>query len=92
MVTKDEIRHLAILSKLELDESRLDELTEQMAQIVGFADTINAYDGETEEFDNINGLVNVLREDEVRESYPASEILKNADGGENGYFAVKMKL
>ena len=56
MVTKDEIRDLAILSKLEIDEDKLDELTGQMSQIVEFADTSNAYEGEQDEFDNINDL------------------------------------
>lgn len=92
MVTKEELRDLAILSKLELDESNLDELCAQMAQIVDFADTINAYDGEIDEFDNINNLSNVLREDEVQPSYPTEEILKNVNGGEDGYFPVKMTL
>lgn len=92
MVTKDEIRDLAILSKLEIDESSLDELTAQMSQIVEFADTINAYDGEIDEFDNVNNLVNVLREDDVKPSFEREEILKNANGGVDGYFAVKMKL
>ena len=80
------------MSKLELDESKLDELTQKMSEIVNFADTINAYDGDVEEFDNINNLVNVLREDEVKPSYDREEILKNVDGGVDGYFAVKMKL
>ncbi len=92
MVTKDEIRDLAILSKLEIDEDKLDELTGQMSQIVEFADTINAYEGEQDEFDNINDLSNVLRDDVVKESYPVEEILKNVDGGHDGYFPVKMKL
>ena len=92
MVTKDELRDLAILSKLQLDADKLDELTEQMAQIVDFADTINAYDGEIDEFDNINNLQNVMRDDVVEQSYPVEEILKNVDGGQDGYFPVKMKL
>lgn len=92
MVTKDEILDLALLSKLHINEDEIDELTQEMMNIIKFADTINGYDGEIEEFDNINNLSNVFREDEVVESFPQSEILKNVDGGENGYFPVKKKV
>ncbi len=92
MVTKDEILDLALLSKLHINEDEIDELTQEMMNIIKFADTINGYDGETEEFDNINNLSNVFREDTVVESFPQSEILKNVDGGENGYFPVKKKV
>ncbi|MBQ4155935.1 MAG: Asp-tRNA(Asn)/Glu-tRNA(Gln) amidotransferase subunit GatC [Clostridia bacterium] len=92
MVTKDEILNLALLSKLHIDEAEIDNLTQEMMNIIKFADTINEYDGEIEEFDNINNLSNVFREDEVVESFPQSEILKNVDGGENGYFPVKKKV
>lgn len=92
MVTKEEILNLALLSKLHIEEDEIDNLTQEMMNIIKFADTINEYDGEVQEFDNINNLSNVFREDEVVESFPQSEILKNVDGGENGYFPVKKKV
>ncbi len=92
MVTKEEILDIALLSKLHIEEDEIDNLTQEMMNIIKFADTINEYDGEVEEFDNINNLSNVFREDEVVESFPQSEILKNVDGGENGYFPVKKKV
>ena len=92
MVTKEEILDIALLSKLHIEEDEIDNLTQEMMNIIKFADTINEYDGEIEEFDNINNLSNVFRNDEVVESFPQSEILKNVDGGENGYFPVKKKV
>ncbi len=92
MIDKQEIMDIALLSKLHIDEAEIDELTQEMMNIIKFADTINDYDGEVEEFDNINNLSNVFRNDEVAKSYPQSEILKNVDGGENGYFPVKKKV
>ena len=92
MVTKEEIMDIALLSKLHIDDDEIDELTKEMMNIIKFADTINGYDGEVEEFDNINNLSNVFREDVVGESFLQSEILKNVDGGENGYFPVKRKV
>ncbi len=92
MVTKDEILDIALLSKLHIEDDEIDELTKEMMSIIEFADTVNDFNGEVDEFDNINNLSNVFREDEVVESYPQSEILKNVDGGENGYFPVKKKV
>ena len=92
MVTKEEIMDIALLSKLHIDDDEIDELTKEMMNIIKFDDTINGYDGEVEEFDNINNLSNVFREDVVGESFLQSEILKNVDGGENGYFPVKKKF
>ena len=43
------------------------------------------------EFDNINNLQNAFREDEVVPSYPRDEILKNVDGGEDGFFPVRKR-
>lgn len=91
MVTKEEILDIAMLSKLSVSDDEIDGLTQQMMEIIKFADTVNAYDGEVGEFDNINNLSNVFREDVVLPSYPREEILSNVNGGENGYFPVRKK-
>ncbi|MFA9380115.1 MAG: Asp-tRNA(Asn)/Glu-tRNA(Gln) amidotransferase subunit GatC [Acetanaerobacterium sp.] len=90
-VTKDEILNIALLSKLWVNEDELDKLTRDMGDIIAFADTINAAGEAAEEFDNINNLSNVFREDEVVPSVDRELILKNVNGGENGYFPVKKR-
>ncbi len=92
MITKEEIRKVAALSKLFVSEEQLDGLTADMAEIIAFADTINAAGETGEEFDGITGLQNVYREDEVLPSFPQGEILANVDGGESGYFPVKKRM
>jgi aspartyl-tRNA(Asn)/glutamyl-tRNA(Gln) amidotransferase subunit C len=89
MVTKEEIQKIAILSKLSVSEEELESLTADMAQIIAFADTINAASEESDDFDNINHLSNVFREDVVVPSYDREKILQNVGGGEEGYFPVK---
>ena len=66
MVTKEEIMKIAILSKLSVEDDEIDKLTEDMSQIISFADTINNASDEGVEFDNINNLSNAFREDSVR--------------------------
>lgn len=90
-VTHDDVRQMARLSKLYVEESALEQLTEDMNQIIAFANTINAAASKTSDFDDINGLVNVLREDEVVPSFPREEILSNAESQDDGYFLVKKR-
>lgn len=91
MVTREEILKIAKLSKLSVTEEELDGLTTAMGEIIAFADTINAAGAAAGEFDNINNLQNAFREDEVVPSYPRDEILKNVDGGEDGFFPVRKR-
>lgn len=92
MITRDDIRDIALLSKLFVSEEDLDGLTQEMAKIIEFADTINeASEKLDEDFDNIGGLQNAYREDEVVPSYPQGEILLNVNGGEDGFFPVKKR-
>ena len=91
MVTCEEILKIAKLSKLSVTEEELDGLTAAMGEIIAFADTINAAGAAAGEFDNINNLQNAFREDEVVPSYPRDEILKNVDGGEDGFFPVRKR-
>ena len=91
MVTREEILKIAKLSKLSVTEEELDGLTAAMGEIIAFADTINAAGAAAGEFDNINNLQNAFPEDEVVPSYPRDEILKNGDGGEDGFFPVRKR-
>ena len=89
MVTKEEIMKIAILSKLSVEEDEIDKLTEDMSEIISFADTINNAADIESDFDNINNLSNAFREDEVVPSLPREEILKNAKDSDAGCFMVK---
>ena len=91
MVTKEEVLKIAKLSKLYIDESELDELTAGMASIIGFADTINeaaTFDFGAEAGLSDDALINADRDDEVAESYPNEEILKNCKTARDGFFYI----
>ena len=78
MVTREDVENIALLSKLFVPEEELD-----------FADTINNAPTDGEEFDDINNLSNVFREDEVVESYDTKEILSNAPEQAEDHFLVR---
>ena len=92
MVTHEDVLKIAKLSKLSVKEEELEELTKDMIEIIKFADTINNATEEGVEFDNINNLSNVFREDEIKQSYDCQEILKNANDKEDGHFLVKKRV
>lgn len=89
MVTREEIMKIAVLSKLFVADDEIDKLTEDMSEIISFADTINNAADEGIEFDNINNLSNVLREDTVKPSLDREKILANAKDNDEGCFLVK---
>ncbi len=91
MVTREDVLQMARLSKLYIKEEELDALTKDMDKIIAFAETISAAQCEQTNFDNINNLSNVLREDVVVPSYDREEILKNAESQDEGYFLVKRR-
>ena len=89
MITREDVENIALLSKLFVPAEEMDSLTESMQEIVSFADTINNADTDGEEFDNINNLSNVFREDVVKPSLPTEEILKNAPEQGEDHFLVR---
>ncbi len=89
VVTVEDVKKLAKLSKISMNEEELNQLTEDMQKIISFAHEINdACDGEFE-FTDINNIINVFRDDIVEESFDRKEILSGVNGGEDGFFAVK---
>lgn len=79
MVSKEEIKHIAELSKLNLSEEEIQKYTNNMQDIVEFANKINSLDtdGVTASAFALDTF-NVFREDVVKESFDRDELLKNA--------------
>lgn len=91
MVTREDILEIARLSKLYIKEEELDTLTKDMDRMITFAETVSAAQCEQSNFDHINQLSNVLREDVIIPSYDREQILKNAESQDEGYFLVKKR-
>lgn len=88
-ISKEEIKHLANLSKLEFTDAEIEKLRIDLEEIVGFADSLNEVNTENiEEKDYILNNENVLRKDEVKESFDRKDMLKNAMTKEAGCVSV----
>ena len=88
-LTREEVAHVALLARLEVTEAELDMFTEQLADILGHADEIEALDvSGVEAMAHPLGLTNVLREDVVVPSLDRDEVLAQAPAAEDGRFRV----
>lgn len=91
-VSKQEIKTLARLSRLEFSDEEIEKFAPGFEEIIDFANRINEQvAGDT---DTIREVVTRtvrwedLREDEVQESLPNEKITSNVQA-ENGYFPVR---
>ncbi|WP_224447223.1 Asp-tRNA(Asn)/Glu-tRNA(Gln) amidotransferase subunit GatC [Haloprofundus salilacus] len=81
-VDADEVRHVATLARVDLDDEEFEEFAGQFADILTYFDALD----EVPEVDAETELVNVMRPDEVRESLAQEEALANAAETEDGFF------
>ncbi len=88
-ITKEEVKYVANLARLNVTEQEADELCAQMADIISFADALGEID--TQGIEPTNHAIkveNVLREDVVGESYDREEIVRNAPAKQAGCYTV----
>lgn len=92
MITKDEIKHLAELSRLKISEEEINKMTEEIDSILEYVGQIKNVDNNTEEISP--SLFNVMRDD-VSYNEPKSyteDVLQNAPAREDDYLKVKKIL
>ena len=90
-----DVTHLARLANLPLDEERKKILVDQIATVYEYVDTLGKTDtSAVSETNQVAGLTNVWREDELDESrmLTQSQALQNAKITANGYFVVPAVL
>lgn len=88
-VSKDEVKYIASLAKLEFEESELEEFTKEFNQILNYIDKLNELD--TEKIEPLSHPIekkNVFREDEHKPSIDRETALKNAPDKNEEFFKV----
>ncbi|PSP78459.1 Asp-tRNA(Asn)/Glu-tRNA(Gln) amidotransferase GatCAB subunit C [Halobacteriales archaeon QS_1_68_20] len=81
-VDPEEVRHVADLARVDLDEDDVERFAEQFGDILAYFETLD----EVPEVEAEPDLVNVMRSDEVGECLSQEEALANAPETEDGYF------
>ena len=89
VITDELVTYLEALGRIKLpDESRA-KAQSDLEEILRYIDTLSELDTEgIEPMSHALPLTNVMREDEVRPSSPAEEILANAPAKKDGYIQV----
>jgi aspartyl-tRNA(Asn)/glutamyl-tRNA(Gln) amidotransferase subunit C len=88
-ISLDDVRHVAKLSRLALDEAHLKRLTGQLESILGYIAKIGEVDMTgVEPMAHALPLHNVLREDVVQPGLPLDKVLQNAPETDGPFFKV----
>ena len=88
-ITLAEVEHVARLARLALGADEKDRMRSQLDAILGYVEQLRRVDtAGVEPTAHVLPLVNVMRDDEVRPSYPADAMLANAPDVQDGQFRV----
>jgi aspartyl-tRNA(Asn)/glutamyl-tRNA(Gln) amidotransferase subunit C len=88
-ITRDEVRHLADLARIDLSDAELDHLAPQLAVILESVASIREVAAaDVPPTSHALPLTNVFREDAVRPSLSAEEALSGAPEVEEQRFSV----
>lgn len=85
----EDVRHVAKLSRLALEEEKLRKLTPQLESILEYVAKISQVNVEgVEPMAHATPLSNVLREDVARPGLPIEQVLQNAPETDGRFFKV----
>ncbi len=88
-LTKKQVRQIATLARLQLEEDELHDVVDKLSKIVGFVDQLQAAST-----DDVSPMAHplhmsqTLRPDEVTESNDRDLIQENAPSVQDGYYVV----
>lgn len=92
-ITPGEIRRIAELANIGLNDNEVNHYTAEINQIVGFVEQLQKADVESvPPTDQVTGLVDVWREDEVKPGLSHGQLKLNAPAWENDQYKVKRVL
>lgn len=89
-ISRDTVRYVANLARIELSEDELGHFTGQLDRILEYVHKLKAIGVEgLEPTSHVLDIKNVYREDIVKASLPVSEVVKNAPAKEHDMFKVQ---
>jgi len=92
-LTKEQVQHVALLARLQLEDSELDDVVEKLSRIVDFVDQLQA--APTDDVVPMAHPLNMsqrLRADDVTEPDQRDFVQENAPSTEGGYYLVPKVL
>ncbi len=88
-ITKDQVRHVALLSRIEMTDGEVEVFQSQLENILEYMDKLEELDtSDIEPMSSVMGISNVFREDDVKPSVPTEVALANAPEKTSDSFKV----
>lgn len=88
-ITRDEVRHLADLARIDLDDAELDHIAPQLSVILeSIASIAEVAAADIPPTSHAIPLTNVFRDDVIRPSLTAEQALSGAPASEQQRFSV----
>ncbi|UCG79381.1 MAG: Asp-tRNA(Asn)/Glu-tRNA(Gln) amidotransferase subunit GatC [Nitrospirota bacterium] len=88
-ISRDDVTHIATLSRLKLSEQEIEQFREQLSGILSYVENLNSLDTKgvipTSHVIDVN---NVMREDVMRPSLSAEHALFNAPDNAESFYKV----
>jgi len=92
-ISPDQVKHVATLARLWLDDAHLRRLAGQLESILNYVNKMSAVDvSGVEPMAHALPLHNVFREDVVEPSLPLEKVLANAPATDGPFFKVPKVL
>lgn len=93
MLSKDEVRYIASLSRIHLEEDEVEFLTRNLADILHYVEKLKKVDiTQIQPTSHVLPLKNVYREDTVQPSLPQEDVRAISQHITRGFFKVPQVL
>lgn len=88
-ITEETIKHVATLSRLEINDEDIEKVTEQMSSIINMADQLSEVDtAGVDETVQVVDRDTVFREDKSEHWQDRAELMENVPEQANGFIKV----
>jgi len=88
-ISKDDVKKIADLARLDLTEAEIEKYQAQLEQILDYVQKLNELDTEnTEPTYTVHQADHHLREDKVKPSLPREKVMENAPAHSHGFVRV----
>jgi len=88
-ISREEVKHIALLSRLELSEDEVDLYTGHLAEILNYVEKLKTLDvSEVEPMSHAVPMSNIFREDATAPCLSNEEALKNAPDSAPPFYRV----
>jgi aspartyl-tRNA(Asn)/glutamyl-tRNA(Gln) amidotransferase subunit C len=92
-ISKDQLRHIAKLSRLEIKPEEEDYLVDQLSETASYIDVLQELNtNNVNPTFQVNHKKNVLRDDVIKPSLTQEEVLSQAPEKCDGYFKTKATI